>query len=197
MKIGLIDVDSHNFPNLALMKISAYHKAKGDVVEWWDGFKHYDIVYKARVFDDTYSTDNDTTINAGTVISGGTGYSIDSALPDIIEHQYPDYSIYLQYKEAYGFLTPGCPRGCSYCIVSKKEGSKSVQVDDLSAFWRGLKVIKLLDPNLLACLSHEILLNQLADSSAWVDFTKGHDARLLNADNVSILKRIKTKIVHI
>lgn len=35
MKIGLIDVDGHNFPNLALMRISAYHKSIGDTVEWW------------------------------------------------------------------------------------------------------------------------------------------------------------------
>ena len=50
MNIGLIDVDSHNFPNLCLMKISAYHKGRGDNVEWWNGFKHYDVVYKSKVF---------------------------------------------------------------------------------------------------------------------------------------------------
>ena len=60
MKIGLIDVDGHNFPNLALMKISAYHKAKGDDVEWHNLFEEYDIVYQSKVFDDTYSQDNIT-----------------------------------------------------------------------------------------------------------------------------------------
>lgn len=35
MNVGLIDVDGHNYPNLALMKISAYHKSHGDSVEWW------------------------------------------------------------------------------------------------------------------------------------------------------------------
>ena len=49
MKVGLIDVDSHNFPNLALMKISAYHKNRGDSVEWWNGFQHYDVVYKLKI----------------------------------------------------------------------------------------------------------------------------------------------------
>ena len=50
MNIGLIDVDGHNFPNLALMRLAAYHKAHGDSVEWWDGFKHYDRVYMSKVF---------------------------------------------------------------------------------------------------------------------------------------------------
>ena len=53
MKIGLIDVDGHHYPNLALMKISAYHKAKGDTVEWWWGFGQYDRVYMSKVFDGT------------------------------------------------------------------------------------------------------------------------------------------------
>ena len=58
MNIGLVDVDSHNFPNLALMKISSYHKQRGDLVELWNGLKHYDRVYQSKVFDDTYSQDN-------------------------------------------------------------------------------------------------------------------------------------------
>lgn len=73
MKIGLIDVDGHNgFPNLALMRLSAYHKANGDSVEWWNGFIHYDRVYMSKVF--TFSPDIDTVINADEVIRGGTGY---------------------------------------------------------------------------------------------------------------------------
>ena len=54
VRIGLIDVDGHNgFPNLALMHISAWHKAQGDTVEWWDGFIHYDRVYKSKEFSRT------------------------------------------------------------------------------------------------------------------------------------------------
>ena len=69
MKIGLIDVDSHNFPNLCLMKLSAYHKAKGHTVEWWNAKGRYDLVYKSRVFTDTYSKDTITVTNAEQVIS--------------------------------------------------------------------------------------------------------------------------------
>ena len=68
MKIGLIDVDGHHFPNLCLMKIAAYHKARGDTVEWWNGFKHYDVVYKSRVFTDEYTQDENTAINADKIM---------------------------------------------------------------------------------------------------------------------------------
>lgn len=77
MKVGLIDVDGHNFPNLALMRISARHKAQGDQVEWWQGdMFHYDIVYKSKVFSDAYSPDIPDPINADLVVKGGTGYAI-------------------------------------------------------------------------------------------------------------------------
>ena len=61
MKVGLIDVDSHNFPNLALMKISTYHKEKGDQVSWYDNLvgliEEYDLVYMSKVFTDLYTPD--------------------------------------------------------------------------------------------------------------------------------------------
>lgn len=196
MEIGLIDVDGHNFPNLALMKISAYHKAQGDSVEWWIGLKHYDRVYQSKVFDDTYTPDNEFCIQADEVIKGGTGYDLENKLPNEIEHTFPDYSLYGITNTAYGFLTRGCPRACPFCIVSKKEGRKSVKVADLSEWWQGQKNIVLLDPNLLACKQHIDLLGQLARSKAWVDFTQGLDARMLTEENIIALNGVKTKMVH-
>lgn len=77
MRVGLIDVDGHNFPNLALMRISAYHKANGDEVEWWwTDLIHYDIVYMSKVFSDAYSSDVPEPMNCDKVIKGGTGYAI-------------------------------------------------------------------------------------------------------------------------
>lgn len=211
MRIGLIDVDSHNFPNLALMKISAYHKSKGDTVEWCFPLIHYDIVYVSKVFGDEY-TDMDLTImQADKIIYGGTGFAIkvvngkehyeptnDNKLPHEVEHIYPDYSLYpeLTNDMAYGFLTRGCPNNCSFCIVSKKEGRQSIKVADLSEFWDGQRNIKLLDPNILACKEHIELLKQLADSGAYVDFTQGLDARFINEENVALLKQIKVKMIH-
>ena len=197
IRIGLIDVDSHNFPNLCLMKLSAYHKARGHQVCFWNPLFYFDVVYKSRVFTDTYSKDNITVRNAGQVIKGGTGYGPGPDLPDEIEHSYPDYSLYPQYSEtAYGFLSRGCPRGCGFCIVGGKEGRKSRKVADLSEFWRGQREIKLMDANLLACPDHEKLLLQLAESRALVDFSQGLDIRLITRDNVALLNQVRTKAVH-
>lgn len=199
MKIGLIDVDGHNgFPNLALMKLSAWHKAQGDTVEWWWGWGQYDRVYMSKVFDATYSPDLPEPLNAREVIKGGTGYGLDNHLPDEVEHIYPDYSLYpeLAKDTAYGFLTRGCPRGCHFCIVAEKEGRAARKVADLSEWWRGQKYIKLLDPNLLACPDHIDLLGQLKDSGAWVDFTQGLDARLLTAENITAINAVKLKEIH-
>lgn len=196
MNIGLIDVDGHNFPNLCLMKLSAYHKAQGDTVEWWDGFAHYDRVYMSRVLDDTYTADCYDPCNADEVIRGGTGYDLQNRLPDEIEHMMPDYGLYGITDTAYGFLTRGCPRGCSFCIVAEKEGRQSVKVADLSGFWTGQPHIKLLDPNITACPDRLDLLGQLADSGAWVDFTQGLDARLLEADVIDAINRVRVKQIH-
>lgn len=196
MKIGLIDVDSHNFPNLALMKLSAYHKQRGDAVEWQDGFKHYNLVYLSRVFTDEYTADHTTAISADKVMRGGTGYDLQNRLPDEVEHQYPDYSLYPKFSAAYGFLTRGCPRHCPFCIVSEKEGRCSTQVANLNEFWSGQQEIKLLDPNLLASANHEDILIQLARSGAWVDFTQGLDIRMTTPDNIRCLNLVKSKAIH-
>ena len=197
MKIGLYDVDGHNWPNLCLMKLSAHHKAQGDDVEMWSPEGSYDLVYKSRVFTDSYSKDTQVIVNAAHVICGGTGYGPGPDLPDAMEHARPDYSLNPQFQgTAYGFLTRGCPRNCGFCIVSGKEGRHSRQVADLSEFWDGQREIKLLDPNLLACPDHEKLILQLADSRAWVDFTQGLDIRLITPDNAALLNRVRAKIIH-
>lgn len=196
MKIGLIDVDGHNFPNLALMKLSAWHKLQGDMVDWWNGLEAYDKVYMAKVFDKTYTQDMVHCIQADEIVLGGTGYGLENKLPEQIEHTYPDYSLYNVKDTAYGFLTRGCPRGCEFCIVGKKEGLKSVKVADLKEFFNGQKEIKLLDPNLLACKDSNELLKQLVDSKAWVDFTQGLDIRLMNEERARLLNQMKVKMLH-
>lgn len=198
MKIGLIDVDGHNFPNLPLMKLAAWHRSNGDSVEWWNGFQHYDRVYMSKVFDATYSAYEPDPYNADEIIKGGTGYGLKNRLPDAVEHIMPDYDLYHWFPQntAYGFLTRGCPRHCGFCIVGDKEGLQSRQVADLSEFWNGQEVIKLLDPNLLACRDRETLLQQLIVSKAQVDFTQGLDIRMIDRDVVRLINRMKIKRLH-
>ncbi len=196
MNIGLIDVDSHNFPNLCLMKLAAYHKANGDAVEWYDHTKHYDIVYQSKVFDETYSKDIDYIPNADTVIKGGTGYGLNNTLPDAAEHIMPDYSLYGITDTAYGFLTRGCPRHCAFCIVGDKEGLRSRKVADLSEFWNGQPKIELLDPNLLACKDRHELLDQLIESRAIVNINQGFDIRFTDEAIAEKLGRMRVKRIH-
>lgn len=218
LKIGLIDVDGHNFPNLPLMKLSAWHKQNGDTVEWYKPLKHgfpekpLDKVYMSKVF--SFTPDYEYYINAKEVVKGGSGYCIrleggeevyeaekDSLLPPEIETVYPDYSIYYDKipevkNTAYGFLTRGCPRGCKFCHVGCKEGKRSHKVADLDTFWRGQKNIVLLDPNITACKDWEELFQQLIDSKAWVDFSQGLDIRLMTEEKAEMLKQMKIKQVH-
>jgi hypothetical protein len=209
VKIGLIDVDGHNFPNLPLMKISAWHKARGDQVEWYDAMfsEHQDRVYMSKVF--SFSPDYEYHIRADEIVRGGSGYcinlvngkevydkNIDIDLPPEIEHIYPDYSLYGIEDCCYGFLSRGCPRGCDFCHVKSKEGTVSRKVANLSEFWRGQKNIVLCDPNILACKDWKELLQQLIDSKAWVDFNQGLDIRLMTEEKAEMLKKIKMKEIH-
>ena len=171
MKIGLIDVDGHNYPNLPLMKISAWHKAQGDSVEWYQPLfsGHMDKVYMSKVF--SFTPDYEYYVDADVIEKGGSGYCIelvdgkevfhkdrDKNLPDEIEHIYPDYSLYPKYTKdtAYGFLTRGCPRGCEFCHVEAKEGKCSYKVE----------------------------------------FNQGLDIRLINDRNLELLKQIRLTNIH-
>ena len=211
MKIGLIDCDSHHFPNLPLMKLSAWHKQQGDSVEWYQPLfsGHMDRVYASKVF--SFTPDYEYYIDADEVIKGGSGYCIeledgkeiyyaerDRQLPPEIEHIYPDYSLYPELTKdiAYGFMSRGCPRGCNFCHVASKEGRKSYKVADLSEFWNGQKNIVLLDPNTIACPDWIDILQQLIDSGAWVDFSQGVDIRLMTEEKAEMIKRIKIKNIH-
>lgn len=188
-EIGLIDVDGHSgFPNLAQMKISAYHKQVGDHVERWDGLKHYDKVYMSKVF--TFSPDEETIINADEVVRGGTGYKDYSSLPDEIENTFPDYSIYPNAGYAIGFLTRGCIRSCPWCVVPKKEGKiRPYQT------WEQIKRpdsnnIVFMDNNVLASDWGIEQIDKLGQEKVYIDFNQGLDARLITPDIAKILAKV-------
>lgn len=211
MNIGLIDVDGHNFPNLALMRISAYHKSKGDNVEWWAGeLFHYDIVYMSKIFSSDYSPDVPEPYNADLVIKGGTGYCISldengrevfdkekhKNLPLEIERMFPDYSIYPQFDFAVSMTSRGCPRGCAFCHVASKEGRCAVKVADVKDFWCGQKKIVILDPNITACREKRNLFQQYKATNALLDFSQGLDIRMLNDADINDLNEMKIQGLH-
>lgn len=187
--IGLIDVDGRKFPNLALMKISAYHKRKGDNVSFVH-FNDYDKTYISKVF--TFTPDYEPNLsNLGEVIKGGTGYQNYNNLSYEIEHINPDYSLY-GVNKAYGFLTRGCPNNCSWCIVPKKEGN-IYENSDITEFWNGQKEAILLDNNILAHNHGLKQIEKIIDLGIKIDFNQGLDARLIanNKDIAKLLSRVK------
>ena len=209
MRIGLIDVDGHNFPNIPLMKLSAFHKMCGSTVEWYEPMfsGHMDVVYMSKVF--SFTDDYQYHIDADRIYKGGTGYAIsvnggvetfdskkDVPLPNTIEHMMPDYELYGIKDTAYGFLTRGCPRGCAFCHVKAKEGWNACKVADLNEFWNGQKNIVLCDPNILACRDWRDLFDQLQDSKAWVDFNQVLDIRLMTNEKADALEKLKIKELH-
>lgn len=192
MRIGLIAVDKTKFPNIALAKISAYHKSQGDEVEWvepmyWD----YDRVYQSKIF--TFSKDIGRTFDCE-VVHGGTGYSLTKELPDHIDRLQPDYSIYpdIDDKTAYGFITRGCPNKCHWCVVPKKEGNVHpyMDIDEITQAGKRPNVV-LMDNNILASDYGIQQLVKIADKGYHIDLNQGNSARLVTPEIAEIFARIK------
>jgi len=188
MVIGIIAVDS-KYPNLALMKLSAYHKAKGDLVEWYTPFQHYDIVYMAKVF--TFTPDYYQVIaNADKVEKGGTGYDIRKTLPQEIDSLQPDYSIYnISPDLAYGFLTRGCPNKCKWCVVPQKEGAIRPYMD-IEEIAKGKRKAILMDNNVIASDYGLQQIEKIVKMGLRVDFNQALDARLVTDEIAALLAKV-------
>lgn len=192
MRIGLIDCDHTGYPNLALMKISAYHKANKDEVEWYNAFELYDKVYASKVFNFTPDPLPYIIFPEGTeVVKGGTGYDIHSTLPEDIEYCTPDYSLYprIDRRTAYGFLTRGCPNHCKWCVVPHKEGAVKPYMDIDQIAVQGRDRIILMDNNVLASEFGIQQIEKIATHSPrlYIDFNQGLDARLVTPRTASLL----------
>lgn len=195
MRVGLHDAEyermpDKDFPNYALMKISAYHKNIGDKVEWWSAIDNnkYDIVYSSKVFD--FTPENEFLPEC--TIKGGTGYGIYEELPPEIDKMFPDYSIYPNCDYAIGFITRGCIRNCPWCVVPKKEGKIKPYKKWKELVREDTNKLVLMDNNILAC---EYGIEQLKDiakngSNYLIDCNQGLDARLVTDDVAQILAKI-------
>lgn len=201
MRIGLVDVDGFGrkkkwganvYPNIALAKISRYHKERGDEVEWAAPLAHYDVVYKSKIF--SYSHDDGFVYDADRIMCGGTGYDIDSRLPEEVDRLQPDYAIYPQVPDnyAYGFLTRGCPNKCPWCVVPKKEGLIKPYMDCDEIAIEGRNHLVLMDNNILASGDYaKEQLEKIASRGYVIDFNQAMDARLMTVDYARLLVKCK------
>lgn len=192
MRITLLAVDS-DYPNLALMKISAYHKQSGDAVEWYNSFDSYDRLYMAKVFN--FTPDYNYIIsNVSDIVKGGTGYDIHSKLPEEIDRLQPDFSIYpgIDARTSYGFLTRGCPNHCKWCVVPHKEGNIKPYMDIDEVTLNGKRPYAiLLDNNALACDYGINQIEKIVSRKYHVDFNQALDARLVTPEIAKLLAKVK------
>lgn len=214
MRIGLHDAEMEHirqksFPNYALMKISAWHKQRGDTVEFFTPvdprepeqiqlfpIEEYPLRRKAHIYDKVYSSKvfdftPENRYLPKKIIKGGTGYSITATLPSEIDAMFPDYSIYPQCDYAIGYITRGCPNSCQWCVVPQKEG-------DIKPYRRWQELVRpdsnklvLMDNNILSCEYGIQQLESLIDSGYSIDLNQGMDARLVNERIAAIIARLK------
>ena len=185
MIVGLHDADATKYPNLALMKLAAWHRANGDTVQKFIALMSYDKVYSSKVFS---WSENSPYLPSHTE-RGGTGNNVNKELPDEIEHICPDYEFY-GVDHSLGFLTRGCIRSCGWCIVPEKEGTIRPHAD-ITEFCRHKKV-RLMDNNILALPEYAAeQFAKMAKMGLKVDFNQGLDARLIDEGMAKRLAALK------
>lgn len=187
MIIGLHDSDKTNFPNYALMKLSAWHKMNGNEVEWFMPLMPYDEIYSSKVF--TF-TPEDPYLPSDS-IRGGVGYGSLEALPEEIDEMFPDYSIYPKVDYAIGYLTRGCIRNCPWCIVPKKEGHIKPYRKWEDIVRPDSRDIVFMDNNVLASDFGIEQMESMIGKNVRVDFNQGLDARLITPEVAKILSKLK------
>lgn len=169
MKVALIQIDG-KMPNLALMKLSAWHKKKGDEVTLIDiSHQKFDRIYGSKIF------------------VGGSGVNLKAELPKEIEAIEPDWKLF---KKDYkiGFTSRGCIRDCGFCIVKEKEGP----IRETPFDWvNGTDKAVILDNNFLASPKWKEKLQYFIRHKTKVCFTQGLDIRLVNDEKAKILSQVK------
>lgn len=189
MKVGLVDVDSTKMPNLALMKLSAWHKERGDEVEWYNALwrDEYDQVYASKVFDFT----DGSILDHDRMIIGGTGSGNSRELSPGIENMQPDYSLY-DYPHNIGFTMRGCRLRCPFCVVPEKEGRpRSAWTIDELWHQRDSDLVVLLDNDFFGNPEWPHRIEEIRRHDLRVNFNQGLNIRNLHADQAEALASVR------
>lgn len=195
MKVLLVQVDG-KMPNLALMKISAYHKYNGHEVGW--AFANPDKVYVSCVFSQNlpHAKGISQFYPDAEFHIGGPGLGYPNSLPDSKEERMPDYSIYPDLDYSMGFTTRGCIRKCAFCVVPIIEGKFRIHQHPKIFCHPNFKKVVLLDNNILASGCFEDDMKWIQDQGLKVCFNQGLDARLVTEDIANTLANMKSYNLH-
>jgi hypothetical protein len=180
MKISILTPDS-KIPNLAAMKISAWHKQQGDNVELNFPLIKADFTYASKIFKWTPEPIAD--------LIGGP-YDPCTKLDPQIDAMKPDYSIYTNIDYSMGYTYKACPRTCDFCIVPEQHNDEKHY-----SIWtfhdKKFKKISLLNNNTFADPSWRDTFQEIYCENLTVIDHNGYDARLILEDHAQWLKRLK------
>lgn len=197
MRIGLHDVDSKELPNLALLKLAAWHRGRGDEVEVYAPLlrDRYDKVYASKMFDFSPAP----YVDPERMEVGGTGWDVASRLPPEVERARvmpEDYALF-GYGNSLGFTSRGCRMRCPFCVVPRKEG-RPEHADTVSAIWtnRGSRFVVLLDNDFFGGPHWEARIAEILDLDLTVNFNQGINVRLITDEQARALASVRFTNLH-
>jgi hypothetical protein len=199
MRVLLVDADSQkDFPNLALMKLSAYHKAQGHDVDLIKGIPDapplvwYDKCYVSVLYFQNRDKALDIAFQLPNCTIGGTGWDLETTLDPEIEFMMPDYSLY-DIDYSMGFTSRGCIRSCPWCVVPEKEGLTRDNMHVSEFMHPDHKKVVILDNNFLASPRCRENFEYLIENKIRVNFNSGLDIRLIDEEIAKLIKETKIR----
>lgn len=188
MRVALYDVDS-KIPNLAIMKLAAYHKRRGDAVESYSPlFKsQYDKVYASTIFDFS----DKSLLDAAQMEIGGSAWDLHKDLPAEVEACSPDYSFY-SFEHSIGFTMRGCRFRCKFCVVPEKEGRPKAN-NTIAEIWtqRASNFVVLLDNDFFGNPQWRERVTEIHQFDLCVNFNQGLNIRIITDEQAEALASVK------
>lgn len=199
MRVRLTHIDG-KLPNLALMKLAAWHREQGDDVRLTRDLEHgllepvYDRVYGSCIF--AFSRERLKRFQTAwpDAVVGGTGsYSTATVEETTGDFERYDYSIYPDFRASIGFTQRGCRLSCKFCVVPAKEG-KPRSVNAIAGVWRGEphpKHLHLLDNDFFGQPEWRERIAEIRDGGFRVSFTQGINVRLVTEEIAEALASLE------
>lgn len=188
MNVAIYDVDSR-IPNLALMKLSQFHRQRGDTVSAYAPImkNSYDKIYASTIFNFSDKSE----LDAATMEIGGSAWDLKKNLPPEIESLTPDYSFY-DYAHSIGFTMRGCRFRCKFCVVPEKEGRPKSN-NTISEIWtnRNSNFVVLLDNDFFGNPEWRERIAEIQKLDLTVNFSQGLNIRIITDEQAKMLASVK------